>query len=150
VKRYHFALASVMRARRAQEDLARQRLAAANRAVRQAEGAYAALLAESQVPPVLGTAVDVASFQTTRAAEERMARSVESLRRAVIDAEVAAATQRAAWVEAAKVLKSLERLDERRREQWWLEERREEALTTDDIVGARWAARAQSTTGRVA
>jgi flagellar export protein FliJ len=150
VKRYRFALASVLRARQAQEEAARQRLTAANQAVRRAELAYTNRRAESETPPVLGTALDVASFQTARAAEDRLARSVEILRRALTDAEVAAATQRAAWVEAATAVKSLERLEERRREQWRLDELREEALITDDIIGARWAARTQSTTGRVA
>jgi flagellar export protein FliJ len=150
VKRYRFALNSILRARRAEEDMARQRLAAANREVQAARAAYEARRAEMHAVPWTSGALDPAIFRANRAKEERMAALLAKARQAVATAEVAAASCYATWVEAGKQVASLERLDDRRRAEWNAEFLRQEAIAVDDVVAARFVAALETTSGRVA
>jgi flagellar FliJ protein len=139
LKAYRFALESVLRARRAQENLARQRLAQANgrfrdaRALHQAAGDAYRCAAREPAPS------DRDAFVAARAHEMRMAEAVERAFRTAKEREVETATCYTAWVEAGKLVASLERLDRRRREEWALEMLRDEAAAIDDVVTSRWA-----------
>ena len=138
MKRYRFSLEAALRARRAQEDVARQNLAAANHrlvAARRRASVASAVCREIEVAPA---PVDKDTFLAARGYELRMAEAAELARQAVIDAEAIVAARYQAWVEAGKQVASLERLDERRREEWELEARRDEAATVDDVVASRW------------
>ena len=142
MKRYRFSLESALRARRAQEDVAKQRLAEANQRVRRAWAAHraAAEAYRSVALTVAAGPADHEAFLAARAREMRMAEAVERARRTAVEAEVEASTVFAAWVEAGKQVASLERLDERRRAEWDAEALREEAVAVDDVVAARWSA----------
>ncbi|HET9078179.1 MAG TPA: flagellar FliJ family protein [Acidimicrobiales bacterium] len=140
MRRYRFGLESALRARRAQEDVARQRLADANHQVQRARSAHRAAVDAYRAVAVAGGVTDRDTFAARRAQEMRMAESVERAHRAVAQAEVQAATLYAAWVEAGKQVASLERLDERRRSEWAAEALRDEARAVDDVVAARWSA----------
>lgn len=137
MKKYNFSLDSVLRARRAQEDVARQRLAAANHRLQQAHAAYEATLGAYRAMTLSANPVDRDSFLAGRAHAMRLAEAVERARRAETEVKVEAAMLYSAWVEAGKRVASLERLDERRRGEWEAGNRREEEATVDDVVASR-------------
>ncbi len=139
MKRYKFSLQSALRARRAQEDIARQRLAVSNHKLRAAQASFeASLLGYQSLSVATGeTTLDV--FFDDRARQCRSAESVDRARQVVQDAQVEAATCFSAWVDSAKQVRSLDRLDERRREEWRIEDLKDEAAAVDDVVAARWA-----------
>lgn len=141
MKRYRFTLESALRARRAQEDLARQRLAEANHRVQRAWAVHRAAVAAYREAVQSGSAgaVDSGRFALLRAGEVQRAEAIEAARRAAMEAEVEASTLYSAWVEAGKQVASLERLDERRRAEWEVDARRDEAVAVDDVVAARWS-----------
>jgi flagellar protein FliJ len=139
VKRYRFRLESVLRARRAQEELARQELARANLRLRAAvarrddeEARYRALVER----PARGDRTD---FLEDRAQAELAAATLNGARRTAEDVAVAAAVRHAAWRETAQRVAALERLDERRRDEHALEASRAEVNELDDMTSARWA-----------
>lgn len=138
MRRYRFTLESALRARRAQEDVARQRLAEANHRLSQARAAHQAAIDAARVVTLAGGAVDRESFLSARAHEQRLADAVVRAHRTAVEIEVEAAVCYAAWVESGKRVASLERLDERRRTEWQAEVLREEASAVDDVVASRW------------
>ena len=141
MKRYRFSLESALRARRAQEDVAKQRLAEANQRVQKAWAAHRAAVDAYRAVTVTVPAgpADHDTFLAGRSHEMRMAEAVERAHRSAVETEVEAATLFAAWVEAGKQVASLERLDERRRAEWDAEALREEAVAVDDVVASRWS-----------
>ena len=139
MKRYRFALESALRARRAQEDAARQRLADVNHRLIRARALHRSAVEALQAVTLSAVALDRDAFLAARARENRLADAIERARRAVTEIEVEAATCYSAWVEAGKQVASLERLDERRRGEWDEEARRDEAAAIDDVVVSRWA-----------
>jgi hypothetical protein len=147
VRRYHFSLESARRARRAQEDLARQRLADTNHRLAQARSAESAALAAYRSEGTAQGPLDLASFLAARAREVRLAEALERARRVTREIEVEAAVCYAAWVEVGKSVASLDRLDERRRSDWEAEVRREEAAAVDDVVASRWSLATPQGTG---
>lgn len=140
MRRYQFRLESVLRARRAQEQLARQDLARANAVLRRAEVHYRQECEryESFEPGV--RVEDRESFNRSRALAELTAATLAFSRKTCEDAAVAAAVRHAAWREAAQRVASLERLEDRRREEHSKEAARAEAAEIDDVVTSRWAA----------
>jgi flagellar export protein FliJ len=147
VRRYRFSLESVLRARRAQEELARQRVAEANQHVNAARTAYVAALDAYRALAVPTGPVDRPDLVAQRDHQTRMLLAVERAHGRVAEAEVAAATCYAAWVETAKAVASLERLDERRRAEWEAEARRDEAAAVDDVVVSRYNSPVESRLG---
>lgn len=139
MKRYRFTLEAALRARRAQEDVARQRLAEANHRVQAAWAAHRSALDAYRAVAVTAAPTDRQAFVAARHHELRMADGVERARRAAVETEVQAATMYASWVEAGKQVASLERLDARRRREWDLEVLRDEAAAIDDVVASRWS-----------
>jgi len=139
VNRYRFRLESVLRARRAQEDLARQELAQANLRLR---GAMEAHRRESDRYCRLSTTVGVlqgTDFRRERAQAELAAATVEAARIAMDAAAAEAAARYTDWTEAARLVAALERLDDRRRAEHRAEELRAEVALADDLTGARFA-----------
>ncbi len=144
MKRYRFRLEAVLRARRAQEDMARQELARANRTLQAADDLlraeqdrYRALAAPS------GT-VDVAGELGERQRRELVAAAAHEAGLRREDLAVAAAVQQAAWREAAQRVAALERLDARRRADHELALNRSVAAEIDDLVTSRFTPEAGS------
>jgi len=140
MKRYRFSLDSVLRARRASEERARQELARANRHLLESTERYRAEAARYQalVPPA--GPVEAARFLTERAQRELVAATLTSARSAMHQAAAAARAQQGAWQAARRHVRVLERLDSRRRSEHRNAVLRAEAAELDDIVSARWAA----------
>ena len=139
MKRYRFRLEAVLRARRAQEDMARQELARANRALQQANEGFESELARYRSVPVPTGEVDLATELGERLGRELAATAVHEADLRREDNAVAAAVQQAAWREAAQRVAALERLDARRRADHELEVARAVAAEVDDIVTSRFA-----------
>ncbi len=139
MKRYRFNLEATLRARRAQEDIARQRLAEANHRVRCAWAAHRAAQEAYRAVAVSAAPLERDGFLTARAHEMRMADAVERTRRSAVSYEVEAATLYSAWVESGKRVASLERLESRRKSEWQVEALRDEASAIDDVVASRWS-----------
>lgn len=118
-------LATVLRIRRVQEQVAAGRLAAAEADRRAAEGALADRRAAVRVPRPDRHVVELAWAAADRATTA---------------ASVAAATadgERATWSDAARRVKGLERLDERLRDEARLAGHRRQAALLDDLVTTR-------------
>lgn len=138
MKRYQFSLESALRARRAQEEVARQRLAEVNLRLQRARQAHAAALGAYRSMALTAAPQTKESFVAHRTREMAMAEAVERAHRAAMKIEVESSMMFTAWVDAAKMVASLERLDERRRSEWEVEARRDEAAAVDDVVNSRW------------
>lgn len=139
MNRYRFRLESVLRVRRAEEELARQELSRANAKLRVAMEAHRR---ESQRYGELETTsgeLDPADFRRERAHHERVAATVEAARQAMDAAAAAAACRYVSWSEAARLVAALERLDDRRRAEHRDDMRRAEVAEADDMTSARFA-----------
>lgn len=138
MKRYRFRLESVLRARRAQEDVARQSLVQANRQVRSAQEdlhAQQQRYGAMQQPGGLLTAAEAVGDHVRR---QLMAQVVGEASQRFEDLVVAAAVHQAAWREAAQRVATLERLDERRRAEHALQADRADLTEVDDLVTSRF------------
>lgn len=138
MKRYSFRLEAVLRARRAQEDVARQELARANHQLRRA---LEHTRAERQRYESMGTptgVVEMVQDRQDRVWRELAAGSLHQATRDHEDLSVAAAVHQAAWREAARRVAALERLDGRRRAEHALLVSRAEAAEVDDLVTSRF------------
>ena len=122
-------LATVLRVRRVQEQVAAGRLAAAEADRRAAEASLADRRAAVRVPRPDHHLVELAWAAADRAA------TAASIAVATADGE------RATWSDAARRVKGLERLDERLRDEARLDERRRQAGVLDDLVTTRVARR---------
>lgn len=138
MKRYQFRLESVLRVRRAQEELARQELARANIRLREAtarrhaqEDHYRTVVSDT-------AAADPRQLLAERVRGDLAAQALNGARRAATETEVAAAVRHAAWRETAQRVAALERLDDRRRDEHARTSQQAEIAETDDFVAARW------------
>ena len=142
MKRYTFRLENVRRVRRTQEELAKAELLAANSEVQRAiEAVQSRMAAYEEVVRSSTGRSGVDAFMKQRYFNDLASRAVVAAQQAQHVAESAAAERRAAWAEAAKRVKVLDRLDERRREEFRIEHERAVEKEVDDIVVAK-AARA--------
>jgi flagellar export protein FliJ len=133
MRRYEFSLASVLRARRAQEDVARSSLQKANLAAAAAELAANASLAHYH--EVAGS-----TDMELRAHHERAgfaAGGVIGARESLVGARAEVTKAMNEYLAASKDVSVLERLDDRRREEHALEAQRQEAAEIDDLVLSR-------------
>lgn len=138
MKRYTFRLEAVLRARRAQEDVARQELARANHRLREAVAAADAERARYAAMGKPTGVVDMVQDAQDRVWRELAAGTLHAVQCHREDLAVAAAVHQAAWREAAQRVAALERLDERRRAEHELAVSRAEAAAVDDLVTSRF------------
>ena len=138
MKRYEFRLQSVLRARRTQEDQARQSLALANRRLRDAQVLLAQEQTRYQSVNVSSGVADVSVARSEQSWQHLAAASVAHVARCCEDLAVAAADHQAAWREAAGRVAALERLDDRRRAEHALVTARADSVEVDDLVTARF------------
>ncbi len=137
MRRYVFRLASVLRVRRSEQDVA---LAAVLRA-QAAAAEQSALLAERDlayaralVPQGSRSRADFVHEQAHRAA---LAQAVLDQRQRLQEAEDVIEAARAVWSAAAARVGALERLDERQRAEHHAHALREDDMAVDDLVVSR-------------
>lgn len=138
MKRYRFPLEVVLRARRAQEDLARQNLVGANHRVRQAQEHLSRQQARYMTVANPVGVVDAVAAVQDHAGRQVLAGVVDEAKRRFEDRSVEAAVLQAAWREAAQRVAALERLDERRRADHSVMALRAELVEVDDLVTSRF------------
>jgi len=134
VKKYRFGLGSVLRVRRAEEDMARARMAVTqsevDRATAELDQRLAAIGAARPDPRrSLGTA-----FAAEREQLRRHAVAVTAARSAEANALTELRVAREEWEAAARRVRALERMDERHRAAWHLEATRAAQAATDEIA----------------
>jgi flagellar biosynthesis chaperone FliJ len=140
MKRYHFALETVLRVRRAQEEAAAFALAHANQQLRHAQAAHQAAILRCEGVVLDQSQQDHESFRRERDVTERRAAAV-LVAQGVVDAATEEAEARYAdWAAAAKLVAAVERLDERRRQEWRVEEQRAEMAAIDESAIVGWLA----------
>jgi flagellar FliJ protein len=137
MKKYRFRLDAVLRVRRIEEGRAAADLAAANRAVHEAEAELDRRLEHYSALESAGDAISSTSFLADRAHRSHAADGVVLAGAAKIAAELEAEKMRDIWSAAAMRVRALERLDERRREEHDLDVRRDEVVTLDEAFAAR-------------
>lgn len=145
MRRYRFEFEAVLRARRAQEDLARQELARANHALRAAREVLGAELDRHRRAAPHRGAAPLETFRADQDAAALRAAVIDGARRRVDEADDVASVRLSQWTEAARVVAAFERLDERRREEWRVEALRAEVAAVDDITSSRWIAEERDT-----
>jgi flagellar export protein FliJ len=134
VKRYEFALQSVLRARRAQESVARADLLRANL------NATAAETAEDRSRAHYEDVItaDGVAFLVHRQRFELAAGSLIGARGSVAEARAAVATAMEGYIAAARSVSVLEHLDERHRQEHGEAVQRQEANQVDELVISRY------------
>jgi flagellar export protein FliJ len=133
VKRYEFSLQTVLRARRAQESVARADLLQANLKVAAAEVAQGRSRAHYE--DVL--ADDSSAFLVHRQRSELAAEALIGASGAVRDAQAAVASAMEVYFVAARSVSVLEKLDERQRQEHAAAAQREETKQVDELVTSR-------------
>lgn len=134
MKRYQFTLATVLRARQAQEQLARASLMLAHQAAHRAAEAVAESRAhyESAAVPTGG------GFMAQRELWELAGQAVVQAQQAEAEAQATVASAMTGYLDAARAVSVIEHLDERRREEHALAAQREEANSVDELVTSRY------------
>jgi flagellar biosynthesis chaperone FliJ len=131
--KYNFALETVLRARRAQESVARADLLRANLASAAAEMAQGASVDHyEEVIRANGL-----TFFVHRQVSELAARSVIEARGALTEAQAGVEAALESYLVAARSVSVLEHLDERRRQEHAAAVAREDANLVDDLVTSR-------------
>ncbi len=138
MNRYRFRLESVLRVRRAEEELARQELARANARLRAAMEIHRVEAQRYGELRTLSGELDSVAFMSERAYAELAAATVEAARQVMDAAAAEAAARYVSWTEAARLVAALERLDDRRRAEHRIEEQRAEVAESDDMTSARF------------
>ncbi len=133
MKRYDFPLQAVLRARRAQESVARADLLRANLNVAAAE------LAEREKHAHYEDVItaDGVAFLLHRQRSELAAGSLIGARGSLTDARAAVTTALEGYLGAARAVSVLEHLDERQRQEHGAAVQREEANQVDELVTSR-------------
>ena len=138
MKKYKFAFGSVHRVRKIAEEQAAAALADAQRGADEASKQLQARLADiGAALPAPGTR-SVTEFQADRDHLERHRVAVMAARTAEINALDLLGSARSEWVEAARQVRALDRLDERKRAEWTLETTHAAQLVTDEIATIRY------------
>lgn len=139
MRRYRFRLASVLRVRRSEQDVAQAGLLAATAAVRSEQEALArrdAAYAAALTAHAPRRAADFVYEQAHRAA---LGTAVLAQRTRLAETEQALEAARRTWTVAATRVGALERLDERQRADHHAQALREDDLIVDDLVVSRVA-----------
>jgi flagellar export protein FliJ len=134
MKKYKFGLGSVLRVRRAEQDLARSRLTETqqevDRATAQLDERLAAIGAARPDPHrTMGGA-----FAADREQLRRHAVAVTAARSAEANALAEMRVAREEWEAAAQRVRALERMDDRQRSTWLLDSTRAAQAATDEIA----------------
>ena len=138
MKRYKFAFGGVLRVRKIAEEQARSAvLEAQEEADRASAQLHARLDAIGAAVSTPGTRT-APEFQAEREHLDRHRIAVLAARSAEVNALELLGARRAEWIEAARQVRVLERLDERKRAEWTLDTTRAAQLVTDEIATSRY------------
>ncbi len=140
MKKYSFRLEQVRRVRQAEEDIAKARMAEANRIAQEAQDTVEdriAIYAHAVTVPQ-GSGTGLEDFMRRRFFDDLAGRAVEVARESLALAEKAAQEEHTAWSERATKVKVLDRLDERNRAAYDIEVVREEIKEIDDLTTSRF------------
>lgn len=143
MKRFHFRLDRVQRAREISESLARAEWQAAERDALDAEAASDEL--EARIRAARAELVQLQASETLRpgdvlASDRALARAWHTLagkRERAAEQRTAADERREAWIECERDRRALERLEERQREVFRVESNRAEDVETDEWASGR-------------
>jgi flagellar biosynthesis chaperone FliJ len=141
VKRYQFNLETVLRARKAQESIARADLLRANLMASAAEAAKAK--SQEHYEEVVGSTAT--SFMQHRERSELAAKALIGSEESMTDANSVVEKALHDYVAAARAVSVLEHLDERRREEHAVAVAHEESVVLDELSSVRYGrAKAQA------
>lgn len=138
MKKYKFAFGSVHRVRKIAEEQAAAALADAQRAADDASAQLQARLADIGAARTVPGQRSVMEFQADRDHLERHRIAVTAARTAEVNALELLGSARSDWVDAAKRVRALDRLNERKRAEWTLETTHAAQLVTDEIATIRY------------
>lgn len=140
MKKYAFRLDTVRRVRRVQEDQAKAELLRKNTAVRQATATVDAK-GEAYAKSTSYAPTHIASmnhFMRQRYFNELAGMALVAAKSSLAAAHAEAAIARELWSDAAKKVRTLDRLDDRSRKEYEVEAKRQEVIEADDLVSGRW------------
>lgn len=138
MKKYKFAFGSVQRVRKIAEEQAAAALADAQHAADEASAQLQARLADIGAARPAPGQRSVTEFQADRDHLERHRIAVTAARTAEINALELLGSARSEWIDAAKQVRALDRLDERKHAEWTLETTHAAQLVTDEIATIRY------------
>ena len=138
MKKYKFAFGSVQRVQRIAEEQAAVSLAEAQRAADAASAQLQARLADIGAARPAPGPRSTTEFHAQREHRDRHRVAVTAARAAEINALELLGSARADWVDAARKVRALDRLDERKRAEWTLETTHAAQLVTDEIATIRY------------
>ncbi len=140
MKAFRFRLEPVARVREHQERAAAQRLALAARDLRTAQSRCAQLRAATRQLRFPEGPSDMAALLWVQDQSDRMADLIRRHDAHAARVETRANEARAAWVEAERRCRALQRLEERQRNRWQLEADRAVVTELDDMATVRFRA----------
>ncbi|MHB1209896.1 MAG: flagellar export protein FliJ [Acidimicrobiales bacterium] len=140
MKVYEFRLATVERIRLLEEKLAREKLVASLRDLRQAQAANESAHKALRAMASLSGIVSMADIQWLDDQRERLAESLRICTEKVALAQSMSLDARASWGAASKRAGVLERLDEHGLASWREAALRGEVAESDDLANARFRA----------
>ncbi|MEI2654835.1 MAG: flagellar FliJ family protein [Microthrixaceae bacterium] len=138
MKKYKFAFGSVQRVQRIAEEQAAMSLAQAQRAADAASAQLQARLADIGAARPAPGPRSTTEFHAQREHLDRHRVAVTAARAAELNALELLGSARADWVDAARKVRALDRLDERKRAEWTLETTHAAQLVTDEIATIRY------------
>lgn len=138
MKKYKFAFGSVQRVQRIAEEQAAVSLAEAQRAADAASAQLQARLADIGAARPAPGPRSTTEFHAQREHLDRHRVAVTAARAAELNALELLGSARADWVDAARKVRALDRLDERKRAEWTLETTHAAQLVTDEIATIRY------------
>ena len=140
MKSYSFRLGTVLRVRRVEALMARQRVGVAARVLADAALRERELTADYQASIGLAHDLDGAGFMAALESGERLATMVATAVAERMESEERLVAERLEALRAERRVAVLERLDDRRRREWLAGVQREDVAVLDDFATVRAAA----------
>lgn len=138
MKKYKFAFGSVQRVRKIAEEQARIALLDAQQEADKASAELQSRLADIGAARSAPSTRSAVEFQAERDHLDRHRIAVMAARTAEINALDLLGSARSEWIDAARKVRALERLDERKRAEWTLETTHAAQLVTDEVATIRY------------
>ena len=143
MRRYQFRLGALLRVRRVEASLARERVAAASRRLNSASQVLQVAERRYVALPELLTPSDQLSFSDWRARGERAALALYEAKRRASEAAALREQERVRAARADQRVRALERLEARRLGEWKLAAARADSAALDDFATVRFVTEAR-------